>query len=135
MSRLPLLFLAAAATCLVAGVAMGLYMGIVHDFQLAPVHAHTNLVGWTSLGLMGLTLRAWPTLAAGRLAVAQFVMSAGAAFAFPPGIYLAITQEAPGLAIVAGIVWLAGALLFLGRVVALAFGRSAAPVPAALPAA
>jgi hypothetical protein len=40
MSRLPLLFIAAAATCLTAGVAMGLSLGIVHDFPLAPVHAH-----------------------------------------------------------------------------------------------
>lgn len=128
MSRLPLIFIAAAATCLSAGVAMGLYMGIVHDFSLAPVHAHTNLVGWTSLGLMGLTLRAWPQLAEGRLAVAQLVISVGSAFAFPAGIYFAVTQDAPGLAIGAGLAWFAGVLLFLGRIVALAF--SAAPRPA-----
>jgi len=131
MSRLPLLFVAAAATCLVAGVAMGLAMGILHDFQLAPVHARTNLVGWTSLGLMGLTLRAWPALAEGRLAVAQFVISAGSAFAFPPGIYLAITREQPALAIVAGLVWFAGALLFLGRLAALAFVPSPRRAPLA----
>jgi hypothetical protein len=115
MSRLPLAFMTAAAACLVAGVALGIGMGIAHDFQLAPVHAHTNLVGWASLALMGLTFRAWPELAAGRLAIAQFVLSAGSAFAFPAGIYLAITQEQPIVAIVAGFVWFAGALLFLGR--------------------
>jgi hypothetical protein len=115
MSRLPLAFMTAAAACLVAGVALGIGMGIAHDFQLAPVHAHTNLVGWASLALMGLTLRAWPELAEGRLATAQFVLSAGSAFAFPAGIYLAITQEQPIVAIAAGFVWFAGALLFLGR--------------------
>ena len=108
MSRLPLLFMTAAASCLVVGVAMGIGMGIAHDFQLAPVHAHTNLVGWASLSLMGLTLRAWPQLAEGRLAVAQFVLSAGSALAFPPGIYLAIFHGTAGLAIVAGMVWLLG---------------------------
>jgi hypothetical protein len=77
---------------------------------------------------MGLTLRAWPALAEGRLAVAQLLISVGAAFAFPPGIHFAITQDAPGLAISAGIAWFAGVLLFLGRVVVLAF--SAAPQPA-----
>jgi hypothetical protein len=135
MSRLPLLFMAAAATCLAFGVAMGLYMGIVHDFSLAPVHAHTNLVGWTSLSLMGLTFRAWPALAQGRLAVAQLVISVSAAFAFPPGIFLAITQDAPGLAIGAGLLWFAGVLLFLGRVLALAFGGAQQPARFAVAAA
>ena len=121
MSRLPLLFLIAAATCLVAGVTLGLYMGIVHDFQLGPVHAHANLVGWTSLALMGLTLRAWPELASGPLAMVQGAVSIGSALAFPPGIYLAIMHEAPGLAIVAGMVWLGGAALFLARLLRLAF--------------
>lgn len=119
MNRIPLLFLTAAAACLVCGVALGIGMGIAHDFQLAPVHAHTNLVGWASLALMGLTFRAYPQLAEGRLAVAQFVISAGSAVSFPPGIYLAVTQDQPVVAIVAGIVWFLGALLFLGRLVAL----------------
>jgi hypothetical protein len=55
MPRLPLLFLATAAFCLVCGVGMGIAMGMAHDFHLAPVHAHLNLLGWTSLALMGLT--------------------------------------------------------------------------------
>lgn len=124
MSRLPLFFVIAAASWLVAGVSLGIFMGIAHDFQLAPVHAHTNLVGWASLALMGLTHRAWPELAAGRLAVAQFALSAGSALAFPPGIYLAILHQAPGLAIGAGLVWLAGAVLFLARLVGLAFAAA-----------
>jgi hypothetical protein len=117
MSRLPLLFLVTAAACMVGGVMLGIGMGMAHDFRLMPVHAHTNLVGWASLALMGLTLRAWPALAEGRLAVTQFLVSAGAALAFPVGIYFAVIHEAPALAIAAGMVWLAGALLFLGRLV------------------
>jgi hypothetical protein len=121
MSRLPLLFMATAAGCLLGGVALGIGMGIAHDFRLAPVHAHTNLVGWTSLALMGLTLRAWPELAEGRLALVQFALSAGAALVFPVGIYFAIMHDAPGLAIAAGLVWFAGAVLFLARLLRLAF--------------
>lgn len=124
MSRIPLLFLATAAACMVAGVSLGIGMGVVHDFSLAPVHAHTNLVGWASLALMGLTFRAWPELAEGPLAVVQFVLSAGAAVVFPVGIYLALTQDAPGVAIAAGFVWLAGALLFLGRLLRLALAMA-----------
>src|SRR5918997_2955977 len=99
MPRLPLLFIASAALCLVVGVGMGIAMGIAHDFHLAPVHAHLNLLGWTSLALMGLTYRAYPELAARRApAVAQYVLSAGSALAFPFGIYLAIDHHASGLA-------------------------------------
>ena len=66
MTRLPLLFMTAAAACLVVGVALGIGMGIAHDFQLAPVHAHANLVGWASLALMGVV-----TVQLGRAALAD----------------------------------------------------------------
>ena len=121
MSKLPLWFLVTASICLLAGVVLGIVMGINHDFALAPVHAHLNLLGWTSLALMGLTLRAYPELLANRIAsAAQFGLSAGSAIAFPVGIYVAVTAEAPGLAIAASLVWLAGVVLFIGRLVGLA---------------
>ena len=136
MPRLPLLFLSAAATCLVAGVCLGMAMGMAHDFHLAPVHAHINLVGWTSLSLMGLTYRAYPQLTVARVpALAQFALSAGAAFAFPFGIYLAIEHESPGLAIGAGTVFLAGAVLFLARLVPLVLSKAPASRQTALLAA
>jgi hypothetical protein len=134
MSRLPLLFMVAAAACLVCGVALGIAMGITHDFQLAPVHAHANLVGWASLALMGLTLRAWPELAAGRLAIAQCALSISAAICFPPGIYFAVMHEAPQLAIVAGITWFLGAILFLSRLVHLLVASAPRRMPLAVPA-
>jgi hypothetical protein len=136
MSRLPLVFIASAALCLVLGVGMGIAMGIAHDFHLAPVHAHLNLLGWTSLALMGLTYRAWPELAERRApAVAQYVLSAGAAFAFPFGIYLSIEHHAPGLAIGAAMAWMAGALLFLVRLVLLMLRGAPAELRAAVLAA
>jgi len=133
LPRLPLLFIASAALCLVVGVSLGLAMGITHDFHLAPVHAHLNLLGWTSLALMGLTYRAWPELAERRVpALTQYAFSAGAAFIFPFGIYLAIDHQAPGLAIGAGLAWLAGAVLFLMRLVLLLV--RGAPFPRRAPA-
>ncbi|MBL6455203.1 hypothetical protein JMJ55_07705 [Belnapia sp. T6] len=128
MSRMPVLFLASAALCLVTGTALGIAMGIAHDFHLAPVHAHLNLVGWTTLALMGLSYRAWPQLSESRiLAPLQFALSAGAAVAFPFGIYLSIEHETPGLAIGAALVFFAGTLLFLGRLLPMLLGRSPAP--------
>jgi hypothetical protein len=124
MSRLPALFLAAAGCCLVVGTGFGIAMGIAHDFHLAPVHAHLNLVGWTTLALMGLSYRAWPQLAASPvLAPLQFALSAGSAVAFPTGIYLSIEHEAPGLAIAAALAFLGGAVLFLARLLPLALAR------------
>jgi hypothetical protein len=118
--RLPLMFLTAAAACLLVGVSLGIGMGITHDFRLAPVHAHLNLVGWTSLALMGLTYRAWPELAERRgPAFAQFALSAVSALLFPFGIYLAIDRGSPGLAIGAALIWAAGVVLFLARLVGL----------------
>ncbi|MGE5368705.1 MAG: hypothetical protein ACM3PD_03795 [Chloroflexota bacterium] len=36
------------------GMGLGIFMGATHDFSLAPVHAHVNLVGWVSMFLAGL---------------------------------------------------------------------------------
>ena len=134
MQTLPIWFLTAAAASLVCGVALGLVMGIVHGVHLAPVHAHLNLVGWASLALMGLTYRGFPDLAVRRgPALAQFSLSAGSALAFPFGIWLAIDHGTPVVAIVAGLVWFAGAVLFLVRLVVLGLREPAALPPRAMP--
>jgi hypothetical protein len=127
MQRLPLLFLATAALCLVLGVSLGIAMGIAHDFTFGPVHAHLNLLGWTSLALMGLTFRAYPELGQNRVAaIAQFTLSGVSALLFPIGIAIAIDTGNPAAAIAMSLVWLAGAVLFLTRLVLLALSSSEA---------
>lgn len=74
MLKIDLVFLMLAAACLLCGVTMGVYMGMAHDFALAPVHAHLNLVGWASLALFGLTYRAYPALQQGASARASCVV-------------------------------------------------------------
>ncbi len=116
MPSIALMYMTSAAACLVAGVTMGIVMGITHDFALAPVHAHLNLLGWASLALMGLTHRAWPELAARRtLALVQLALSAPSAMLMPAGIFLAMQGGGIGLAVAASITWLVGAVLFLAR--------------------
>jgi hypothetical protein len=133
MQRLPLLFLATAALCLLIGTSLGIAMGIAHDFTFGPVHAHMNLLGWTSLALMGLTFRAWPELAQNRVAaIAQFTLSGVSAPLFPIGIAIAIDTGNPGFAIAMSLIWLAGAVLFLARLVLLALRGSEARQPATL---
>jgi hypothetical protein len=44
----------AAAIFGVAGMSMGLFMGIGGDFSLAHAHSHINLTGWVTLAIYGL---------------------------------------------------------------------------------
>lgn len=127
MQRLDIKFLLLGAIMLIGGVGMGIYMGIVHDFALSPIHAHTNLVGFVSLSLFGIVYRLFPELQERRPAKLHFALAAPAAIAFPIGIYLAIFAQNPILSIVASLAWMAGCLLFLAQLASLAFGGARAP--------
>lgn len=61
-----------AVLYLVIGIGLGTVMGITHDFTMRPVHAHLNLVGWTTSALAGLVYLAFPAAAASRLGRAHF---------------------------------------------------------------
>lgn len=53
MPRISFFFFATGALFVMAGVSLGIWMGVNENFTLAPVHAHINLIGWASMGLMG----------------------------------------------------------------------------------
>jgi hypothetical protein len=61
-----------AAVYFMAGSMLGLIMGIMQDFREVPVHAHLNLLGWASLGLIALLYRAHPQLTQTKLAKVHF---------------------------------------------------------------
>ena len=132
MPRIDLSFLLLAAASLLVGVTLGIGMGVIHDFQLAPVHAHLNLVGWASLALFGLTYRAYPELGCSRLASIHFALASLGAVLFPIGIALAITEVTSAVAIAAAFVWLGAVLSFLANLarVAMASSRTAVVGPA-----
>src|SRR5690348_17642873 len=106
MKRVDVYFLLLATVLLVCGAILGIVMGSREDFTLVPVHAHLNLAGWASLGLFGLTYRAYPQLAATKLAKYHFIVSAIASVLLPIGIGLAVLRNEPGLAIVSSLLWL-----------------------------
>jgi hypothetical protein len=54
------------------GVALGIFMGASHNFTLRPVHAHVNLLGFTTLALAGLIYSVFPDAGASRLAKIHF---------------------------------------------------------------
>jgi len=80
-----------AAVYLVAGVTMGIVMGITHAFVLAPVHAHINLLGWATLGIMGVVYHAYPAAAETRLAAVHFWIHNAALPVFMVGLGLTLT--------------------------------------------
>ena len=131
MNRVDLKFLLLAALMLVTGVGLGIHMGIAHDFSLAPVHAHINLVGWASLALFGIIYRLYPRMAESRLAGLHFILAAPAAVMFPVGIALSILAERPIVAIIASLLWFAGVRLFFVNLALQAVRPANAPVLAA----
>jgi hypothetical protein len=124
MKRVDLYFLLLATVLLICGAVLGIDMGAREDFQLVPVHAHLNLAGWASLALFGLTYRAYPQIAATKLAMWHFFVSGIGSILLPIGIGLAVLRNSPGLAIVASILWLIGVLMFLVQLIRLARARS-----------
>ena len=129
MVRIDVSFLVLAALCLLAGLLMGIGMAAAHDFQLAPMHAHLNLVGFVALSIFGLTYRAYPALARSRLALPHLGLSGLGAVIFPAGIYAAVVHQLPVFAIVGSLIVLGGVAAFLANLILnLAFAPAAAAV-------
>ena len=65
-------FLKIAVVYLVVGACLGVYMGAIEMFTMAPVHAHLMLLGWATLGLAGIVYHLYPAAAATKLATIHF---------------------------------------------------------------
>lgn len=61
-----------AVIYLVAGMSLGIGMGIAEDHTLRGVHAHINLLGWATLALSAIIFHLFPDLARTRLAAIWF---------------------------------------------------------------
>ena len=62
------LFLRTSMIFLVAGLALGMFMGSHEDFTQVPVHAHLNLVGGVWMFLAGLFYNAHPQVSRNAMA-------------------------------------------------------------------
>jgi hypothetical protein len=112
MTRIGYVLLTLAAIYLVIGISLGIAMGVAHDFRLAPLHAHINLVGWVTHGLMGLSFIAWPQLATCRTAPFQVWIFGLSAPVFLVGLVFALLREQPLLAIVGSFGVFTGVVMF-----------------------
>lgn len=87
------LFLRTGVVLLIAGLVMGMHMGMTQNFTFAPVHAHLNLVGGVLMMVAGLFYNSRPDLA-GRSVAAHYVAHALGAVLLPIGIYGSIAGRA-----------------------------------------
>jgi cbb3-type cytochrome oxidase subunit 1 len=90
------------------GVAFGIWMGIHERFDLAPIHAHANLVGFASMLLFRLIYRSFPELAASRLAACHFIIYMLGAILFVAGLPLAVAHQTIALAVMGSLTVLSG---------------------------
>jgi hypothetical protein len=75
------------------GVSLGIYMGITHEFQFSPVHAHINLVGWASMFLAGLFYKSHPEADTGLARIHLYIAVPGLIL-LAAGIYGSIAATA-----------------------------------------
>ncbi|HZV65173.1 MAG TPA: hypothetical protein VFG03_09755 [Telluria sp.] len=71
-SQAGVIWLKFAIVYLMIGVAMGIAMGASQNFTMRPVHAHVNLLGWTTLALAGLIYSVFPKAGGSKLARLHF---------------------------------------------------------------
>jgi len=69
-------FLVMGSLYLVIGIAIGMYMGATGIHDLAIVHAHINLLGFTLMAVFGIAYKVFPAMAEGNLARYHFYLHA-----------------------------------------------------------
>lgn len=119
MSKLALAFFGTAALCAIAGMVWGITMGMMNNFTLAPAHAHLNLVGWTTLALMGGFYALAGGRAPSRLGWINYGLSTAGVVVMIPSLalLLATTNTVNPGVVIGAVLALAGMLTFLAAVV------------------
>lgn len=109
-------FLTIGAVYLLIGLLFGMYMGGSGDYDLAPVHAHINLLGFTLMSIFGLIYRVIPALAEGWMARAHLWLHQLGALVLLLGLYLMLSGRLPE-ATVGPLMPLAEAAVLIGTLI------------------
>jgi hypothetical protein len=104
-------FIGVGIVAALAGMVLGIFMGVTRDFTFAPAHAHINLVGWASLGFFGLAYRTG-VAKNDHWAAVHFWIAAAGAIILPIGIAVSITSDQAVTAIAGSLLTLASMILF-----------------------
>jgi hypothetical protein len=86
------LMMRVSVVILLMGMLGGIDMGIRQDFELAPAHAHFNLVGGVLLFLFGLYYRMVPAAGAMMLAKVQGWLHIVGGIVFPAGVAIVVLK-------------------------------------------
>jgi hypothetical protein len=97
---------------LVVGMLLGVGMGAAHNFALAPLQAHVNLIGFVSAAIFGMAYRHWPALKDSSLAPYQFWIFVIATPIALIGLAFTLMNGPEAQTIVGSIAVLIGAALF-----------------------
>src|SRR3569833_285472 len=91
MKSLPYWFIGLGTLFALAGMVLGIYMGMSEDHSLIDAHAHNNLIGYVTMIIYGVYYRLVPAATGKLLATFHFWVALAGAATF--GIGLALTLQ------------------------------------------
>jgi hypothetical protein len=112
---IPTLFFRTAILLAIAGILLGIFMGMNQDFRLAHMHAHLNLLGWVSFFIFGGYYALFPQAGEGVLPKVHYTLCLIGLLVFMAGLVsIALDTEIKlvALAAVGSLLLLAGFLAF-----------------------
>ena len=112
MKTVDITYVAIGSLWLVSGMLLGIGMGAARSFTFAPLHAHINLIGFSSHAVFGMAYRQWPALKDLPLAPYQFWIFIVATPVTLIGLYFTLTNGPELPTIIGSIAVLIGAALF-----------------------
>ena len=113
MSSIDTRFLCVAIVYGIAGMIVGVWLGITENLELRPLHAHLGLLGWVSLAIFGLAYRVYPAAAATRYASLHFWIASIGTLIFAIGVYTVTTGGHHIVVTIGSILMILSMLVFL----------------------
>lgn len=104
-------YVAIALLWAVAGMLLGLYMGITEDNTLLQMHVAIMLSGFVTLAIYGIVYRLWPALKNSPLALVQFWVAIAGATGIVVGSYFFATSGSIPLIATASVVFVIAAAM------------------------
>jgi hypothetical protein len=111
--RYDIWYIAIALLMLLGGEVFGEWMAANRDHSFALVHAHVSVIGWASFALFGLIHHAFPTLAASRLALPQFLIAVLSTLFFVGGLWMVWAVGEPLAALLGSYALMLATVLFI----------------------
>lgn len=104
-------YVAVALLWAVAGMLLGLYMGIAEDNKLLTVHVAMLLSGFVTLAIYGIAYRLWPAMKKSSLALAQFWITMIGSAGGIVGSYFFVTRGSVPIVAISSVAMIIGAAL------------------------